>query len=419
MNGDLVVLGATGATGRRVTALALAAGLRPVLAGRNAAALHDLAAGQRLEVRVGGLGPGELDAICAGARVVISSVGPYTRFGAPVVEAALRAGAHYIDFSGEPRWIEALIDRYDAPAAARGCVLVGSVGLGAAADLALAVTTRQLPTVDAVTIGYRIIGMQPSPGSFASTIEMFAGGAPVVDEGTVRYVSVGSRTCALPGGRGGLFPTPDPLLVAHGYPGASAACYMQAPVPALALPAMAATGELLRRPRALALGRAAARLYLRIPSGDHGGGGRSTAIVLASGGGAQAGALASVHDVYEFSARCALHAAQRLLNGAAEPGVRSFAAVAGEPARAASEVGARLSVGLRPYRQDMVGMLVRGGFTRESAIEALRTLTSYILGYTMLTCVHRRSKQPGRDRRSFDHGLSTLMAAIRLEQGGS
>jgi NAD(P)H-binding len=337
----LVLLGATGATGRRVTTLALAAGLRPVLAGRDRPALEALAAPDDLEVRVGGLSEADLDRVLDGAGVVISSVGPYTQYGAPVVAAALRARAHYLDFSGEPRWIGALIDHFHTPAVERGCVLVGSVGLGVAADLAVQTCAAALPRLEGAVIGYRIVGMRPSPATLASTVTMFAGGAPVVEDGAVRYAPVGSASHQLPGGHGGLFPTPDPLLIAHTWPGASAACYMQGPLGRFTAPAIAGSGAVLRRPRGRALGAAAGRALHRLP-GSHGGGGRAVAVVVASGGGATAVTSARVDDVYEFSARSALLGAQRLLAGAGVPGVRAWGSVTGDPVGAATLVGAEL-----------------------------------------------------------------------------
>src|SRR6201995_3719562 len=51
--------------------------------------------------------PSTLDAMAARARVVITTVGPYTRYGLPLVGACAAAGTDYADLSGEPPVVRA------------------------------------------------------------------------------------------------------------------------------------------------------------------------------------------------------------------------------------------------------------------------------------------------------------------------
>src|SRR5262249_35217186 len=104
----VVVYGANGATGARFVELAVGAGLRPIVAGRDRDALERVATPFDLDVRVGTLDAAELDRVCSGASVVVSCVAPYTRRGIPLVEAALRQGAHHVDFTGEGRYVKRL-----------------------------------------------------------------------------------------------------------------------------------------------------------------------------------------------------------------------------------------------------------------------------------------------------------------------
>src|SRR5207342_77278 len=62
--------------------------------------------------------PTALAALAASSRVVVSTVGPYLRYGLPLVEACARAGTHYADLTGEVLFVRAAIDRCDAPARA-------------------------------------------------------------------------------------------------------------------------------------------------------------------------------------------------------------------------------------------------------------------------------------------------------------
>jgi short subunit dehydrogenase-like uncharacterized protein len=62
------------------------------------------------------------------ARVVATTVGPYRRYGAPVVEACATAGTHYADLNGEVLFMRDAIDRFDALAAESGARIVHSCG---------------------------------------------------------------------------------------------------------------------------------------------------------------------------------------------------------------------------------------------------------------------------------------------------
>ncbi|MFD5177814.1 saccharopine dehydrogenase family protein [Nocardia sp. NPDC058379] len=103
MTGRIVLLGVTGYTGGLVLDALLRRGLTPVLAGRDGAALATIAA------RAGGLATVVADATDADSiarlvrrgDVLISTVGPFERFGHGVARAAAEAGAHYIDSTGE------------------------------------------------------------------------------------------------------------------------------------------------------------------------------------------------------------------------------------------------------------------------------------------------------------------------------
>ena len=57
----------------------------------------------------------ELTALFSGRQVVCNIVGPFERFGETVVQAALAAGIHYIDTTGEPAFVELLKEKYGAP----------------------------------------------------------------------------------------------------------------------------------------------------------------------------------------------------------------------------------------------------------------------------------------------------------------
>ncbi|WP_336033374.1 saccharopine dehydrogenase family protein [Geodermatophilus sp. FMUSA9-8] len=134
---DVVLFGATGFVGRLVAAyLAEAAppDLRVALAGRSREKLTATAAdlpgaAQRwplLEADTGDAG--SLERLAASTRVLVTTVGPYQRYGLPVVEACARAGTHYADLTGEVLFVREAIDRCDAVARETGARLVHAAG---------------------------------------------------------------------------------------------------------------------------------------------------------------------------------------------------------------------------------------------------------------------------------------------------
>lgn len=338
--GRLVVLGATGATGRRVVRLAAEAGLRPIAVGRRADALRAATAGLDVEIRCATLSPADLDSVLADAAVVVSGVGPSTVFGPQIVSAALRRGAHYVDFSGEPRWADLMARRFAAHAAEQGVVLVPTVGLGIAADLAACRAAEGLGTLRRLTVAYRIVGMRPSVATTRSTVEILAGGAPLVAGGAVTFVPAGRADAPLPGIR---FPLPDALVLRTAWPDAAIQSVLRVPAPGVAGAVLAGLGAALGRPAVLGAARRALTAWADRPASHaHAGGGRATATVLAEGDAGARTVIGGVHDVYDVTGRAGFLAARALLAGNGEPGLRSWCSVVGGGDALAREAGVRL-----------------------------------------------------------------------------
>jgi short subunit dehydrogenase-like uncharacterized protein len=128
MERELLVYGANGYTGRLVAQQCLAAGLRPVLAGRDAAAVTALARELSLPHRAFPLQPAALDAGLDGVAVVLHCAGPFEDTALPMARACLRAGAHYLDITGELAVFEAL-RAFGDEARAAGVMLLPGAGL--------------------------------------------------------------------------------------------------------------------------------------------------------------------------------------------------------------------------------------------------------------------------------------------------
>jgi short subunit dehydrogenase-like uncharacterized protein len=69
-----------------------------------------------------------LDALAASTRAVATTVGPYMRYGLPLVEACAAAGTHYADLTGEVLFMRRSIDAAHDVAAASGARIVHTCG---------------------------------------------------------------------------------------------------------------------------------------------------------------------------------------------------------------------------------------------------------------------------------------------------
>ncbi len=134
---DVIVWGATGFTGALVAEYLLErygsdGTLRWAIAGRSQDkldALRDsLGAAGLPSVVADSFDAAKLAALVARTRVVISTVGPYAKYGSPLVAACVEHGTHYCDLAGEPQWIRQMIDRHQAAAAAKGARIVHCCG---------------------------------------------------------------------------------------------------------------------------------------------------------------------------------------------------------------------------------------------------------------------------------------------------
>ncbi len=96
MLGNFLIYGANGYTGELITRYAVERRLRPILAGRNAAAVKDVAEKYGLEWRAFSLDEkGELDAALSEVDMVLHCAGPFSLTSRLMVEACLRNGKHY------------------------------------------------------------------------------------------------------------------------------------------------------------------------------------------------------------------------------------------------------------------------------------------------------------------------------------
>ena len=123
-----LIYGANGYTGTLIARRAAARGVPAILGGRQADAVNALAAELGRTARVFAVDdPAAVATALAGIAVVLNCAGPFSRTAAPLVDACLRARAHYLDITGELAVLESLAAR-DAEARAAGVTLLPGRG---------------------------------------------------------------------------------------------------------------------------------------------------------------------------------------------------------------------------------------------------------------------------------------------------
>ncbi|GAB2646498.1 saccharopine dehydrogenase family protein [Nocardia goodfellowii] len=134
---DLILFGATGFVGKLTAEYlrdAAPVEVRIGLAGRSLDKLTKVRADLGAAAANWGLVVADsgdqdaLDAMAARTKVVVTTVGPYLRYGMPLVAACAKAGTHYADLTGEPLFIRDAIDAQHDAAVASGAKIVNSCG---------------------------------------------------------------------------------------------------------------------------------------------------------------------------------------------------------------------------------------------------------------------------------------------------
>jgi short subunit dehydrogenase-like uncharacterized protein len=185
----LVVYGATGFTGRLVVDEARRRGLAPILAGRNQATLEAMAEEVGApEVRVADASqPATLEKVFEGAGVVVSCAGPFARLGEPVLRAAIDAGAHYLDTTGEQLWMARMMDVHSAEAERRGVTAILAHAFEyAVGDCAARIAVEATPGAETVEVVNRVEGAGTTRGTKKSMLDVLAKPALAVVNGRRR-----------------------------------------------------------------------------------------------------------------------------------------------------------------------------------------------------------------------------------------
>ena len=183
---DVVVFGATGFTGA-LTAEYLAhrapATTRWALAGRNRDKLEAVRrrlaeispASTQLPLLTADTGDASsMRKLAESTRVVITTVGPYIKYGEPVVAACAAAGTSYVDLTGEPEFVDLMWLRYHEQAQQTGARLIHSCGFDSIPyDLGALFAVQHLPEGAPIKLeGFVRAGGTFSGGTYHSALHI-------------------------------------------------------------------------------------------------------------------------------------------------------------------------------------------------------------------------------------------------------
>ncbi|HSJ09164.1 MAG TPA: saccharopine dehydrogenase NADP-binding domain-containing protein [Longimicrobiales bacterium] len=182
---SILIYGATGYSGRLIAQRAVELGMALVLAGRNGAAVRQLATSLGVPARVFPLDSGSaIRGALDGVDTVVHAVGLFSSTSAPMLDACLASGTHYIDITGEALVFEAIAAR-DAEAEAAGIVMLPGAGFDVVpSDCLAAHVKRRLPGAVSLRIGIAGVG-GISRGTARTMVEGLGRGTLVRRDGRI------------------------------------------------------------------------------------------------------------------------------------------------------------------------------------------------------------------------------------------
>ena len=193
-----MIYGANGYTGKLLAELAAEKGMKPVLAGRSEGKIRPIAEKLGLEWRAFDLA----DPMAAAKGIkevdlVMHCAGPFSATSAPMVEACLRTGTHYLDITGEIEVFEAVHARTQE-AKKSGSVLMPGVGFDVVpSDCLAASLAKALPDANELELAFGGMG-SASAGTAKTAVEGLPKGGRIRKNGRIIKVPVAHKSLEIP-----------------------------------------------------------------------------------------------------------------------------------------------------------------------------------------------------------------------------
>jgi short subunit dehydrogenase-like uncharacterized protein len=178
-----LLYGANGYTGELIAREAVSRNMRPILAGRDAARIEPLARELGCEWRAFDLEHPDL----SGVSLVLHCAGPFMYTSAPMVNACLAAGVHYLDITGEISVFESVFRRHDE-AVGRGVALIPGVGFDVVpTDCLAAMLLARLPDATELELAFSSRS-GVSRGTMKTMLEGLPYGGAIRENGRIKRV---------------------------------------------------------------------------------------------------------------------------------------------------------------------------------------------------------------------------------------
>ena len=130
---EIIVYGATGFTGQ-ICCKYLRDNYKDLtwaMSGRNQEKLEQIKSELNLDCDIVVADGADLEALrslTGQTKVILSTAGPFARYGSMLVQACVENETHYTDITGENHWVRGLIDKHHAEAASKGIRIIPSCG---------------------------------------------------------------------------------------------------------------------------------------------------------------------------------------------------------------------------------------------------------------------------------------------------
>jgi len=198
-----LIYGANGYTGELCAREAVRRHQAPILAGRSATAVRELATELTLPHRSFGLDdPAELRRGLEDVSAVLHCAGPFVRTSAPMIDACLATGTHYLDITGEITVFEAAFRRHGEARKASVTLLPG-VGFDVVpTDCIAARLAEAMPDATHLELGFARDDWVFSHGSFKTALEMLPSRGAVRRDGEICTIPLADELCRVDLGDG-------------------------------------------------------------------------------------------------------------------------------------------------------------------------------------------------------------------------
>ena len=189
-----MIYGANGYTGELIARDAVRRDLNPVLAGRTATKVEQLASNLGLQARIFDLENATATTRCIeGMGLVLNCAGPFSATAAAMMTVCLAAHVHYLDITGEIGVFEHS-RTLDAAARAAGIVICPGVGFDVIPTDCVAATLKAaLPDATRLALGFDSRSGF-SPGTAKTSVEGLAQGGKVRQNGHIISVPLAYKT---------------------------------------------------------------------------------------------------------------------------------------------------------------------------------------------------------------------------------